>query len=676
MRVLRFLPRGGVGAAFAVIVLAVASAAGAVPAKPSPADRAPYATKGGKTASGDSSFSGAAHQHGGTEGHLPGSSANVKLVGKLEPTNAFGAIVPGQIADLAVYKDFAYLNSWAESTCTKGGVYVVDIRNPKKPKEVGFIPAVAGNYHGEGAQVISVNTNAFSGDLLAVNNERCADTAAGGGFDLYDVTDPLNPKTLVQGAGDQGGENSLNGQDPSNDYHSVFMWNDDGKVYLVGTDNEELHDVDIFDITNPRSPKSVNEYDFLDRFPQISQTVAHPRLNEIFNHDMVVKVVNGRDTLLDSYWDGGYVLADVESPGNATYVGDSDFENEDPLVPGISPPEGNAHQAEFSHDNTYFLGADEDFNPYRSDKFFIADQERPAVEVGGGTSPASLPDQTLSGKAVYGGYGCPADPTVLPQASDYTDAELGLQPGDERILLMQRGPSDDPSADYNGNGDLTDDACFPGEKAAKAFDAGWDAIVLVNRHLGSDDTNDVPFCGSGGYDPAKPMVTICTTHSGYHELFGTAPEFTTPYSSTDAPAIGEISVQRVRATSIFDGWGYLSLYRRGAGKVERIDSYAIPESLDPAFAFGFGDLSIHEVAMDPTRNLAYSSYYAGGMRVFSFGESGIQEVGHYIDAGGNNFWGTETFVTGNRLAGNLQGKRLFAGSDRDFGIFIFQYTGG
>jgi len=112
------------------------------------------------------------------------------------------------------------------------------------------------------------------------------------------------------------------------------------------------------------------------------------------------------------------------------------------------------------------------------------------------------------------------------------------------------------------------------------------------------------------------------------------------------------------------------------GKVERIDSYAIPESLDPAFAFGFGDLSIHEVAMDPTRNLAYSSYYAGGMRVFSFGESGIQEVGHYIDAGGNNFWGTETFVAGNRLAGNLQGKRLFAGSDRDFGIFIFQYTGG
>ena len=111
---------------------------------------------------------------------------------------------------------------------------------------------------------------------------------------------------------------------------------------------------------------------------------------------MVTKVIGGRDVLLNSYWDAGYVMLDVENPAKAKYIGDTDFAVEDPLVPGISPPEGNAHEAEFSHDSTYFLGADEDFNPYRSDKFFVDDQERPAVEVGGGTSPASLPDQTLS----------------------------------------------------------------------------------------------------------------------------------------------------------------------------------------------------------------------------------------------------------------------------------------
>ncbi len=664
----RLLPRVVVAMAAALALALVGGATATVPADAP--DRMPRA------GTGDSTSVGVHQQHGEPSGHLPGSSANVELVGELEPTRQFGPIVAGQIADLAVYKDFAYLNSWNEPACTKGGVYVVDIRNPRKPKEVAFIPAVPGNFHGEGAQVISVNSKKFTGDLLATNNEKCIDTDAGGGFDLYDVSDPRHPQALVQGAGDHGGEGKMNGPEPSNTYHSVFMWKDDGKVYLVATDNEEFHDVDIYDITNPRQPKGVAEYDLWESFPQIAQTDEHPRLSEIFNHDMVTKVVDGRDVLLDSYWDAGYVMLDVENPAHATYIGDSDFADEDPLVPGISPPEGNAHEAEFSHDSTYFLGADEDFGPYRPDKFFVDDQERPAVGVGGGTAAAALPDQTLSGKVVQGGYGCPADPTPLPLAGDYTDAELGLQPGDERILLMQRGPSGDPSADYNGNGDLTDDACFPGEKAARAFDAGWDAIVLVNRHLGADDSTSEPFCGSGAFEPGKPMVTVCTTHAAYHELFGTTPQFGTPYAPDDAPALGAVSVRRVLATSVFDGWGYLSLFRRGEGKVERIDSYAIPEALDPAFAFGFGDLSIHEIATDPGQNLAYSSYYAGGIRVFSFGESGIEEVGHYIDAEGNNFWGVETFVAGNQAPGNLKGKRLFAGSDRDHGIFIFRYTGG
>ena len=219
-------------------------------------------------------------------------------------------------------------------------------------------------------------------------------------------------------------------------------------------------------------------------------------------------------------------------------------------------------------------------------------------------------------------------------------------------------------------------ACFPGEPAATASAAGWDAIVLVNRHTGSDDSTSEPFCGSGAYDPAKPMVTICTTHAAYHELFGTTPQFGIPYTADDAPAIGAVSGKRVQATSKFDGWGYAHLYRTGTGKLARVGSFAIPEALDPAFAFGFGDLSIHEFATDPGQNLAYSSYYSGGVRVFRFGSSGLQEVGHYIDPQGSNFWGIETFTAGSRLAGNPVGWRLCAGSDRDHGVFIFRYTGG
>ena len=344
-------------AAASTLLPTIGSAAPAGTTNRGGSDRAAYTVTGGVApGSAASAFAGDA-QHGGAVGHLPGSSANVDLVGRLEPTSPFGPVVEGQIADVAVFKSFAYLNSWNEATCSKGGVYVADIRNPTKPSQVSFIPALPKNYHGEGAQGISVANRTFTGDVLAVNNETCGDTTVGGGFDLYDVTDPRTPRVLVQGFGDTGAEGRLSGPGTkAREYHSVFMWNDDGKTYLVASDDEELHDVDIFDISDPRRPKPVAEYDLAAKFPQILETPA-PHDNLVLNHDMVVKEIDGRDVLLESYWDAGYVLIDIEDPAKPKYIGDSDFGTADPLMPGLSP-EGNAHQAEFSFDNQYVLAAD------------------------------------------------------------------------------------------------------------------------------------------------------------------------------------------------------------------------------------------------------------------------------------------------------------------------------
>ena len=666
--------------ALAFLLLAAATATAHTGRYGGTEDRAPFNTM---PAEDDAApfFSGGAAQHEGDTGHLPASKSNVELVGSLEPTDAFGPIVEGQIADLAIFKNYAYLASWSEESCTRGGTYVVDITNPRRPVDTGvFLPALSKNYHGEGAHVISASTRHFTGDLLAVNNETCASTEVGGGFDLYDVSNPRDPKVLIQGAGDFGGEGQMVGKGTkAREYHSVFMWKDDGSVYLVGTDNQEFHDVDIFDISDPRNPRPVNEIDMLDKFPQIAEATP-PYGDEVFNHDMIVKEINGRDVLLDSYWDGGYLLVDIENPASPKYIGDVDFTGgkTDPLHPGNVAPEGNAHQAEFSADNKYFLAADEDFNPYRAHEFFIDGVKYPASEVGGGTSQATLPDQELDGPAVYGGYGCPQDPTPnVPEAP--TRESLGLTASQERILVMQRGPFGDPNEDYDGDGKIydDDDACFPGEKAAQAYDKGWDAVLLVNRHPDSGAAAaDEAYCGSGGYVAGKPMVTLCTTHGAFHELFGTEPRFETPYAVGDMPAIGDEASGQMRGTSRFDGWGYAHLFRNEAGKIREVDAYAIPEALDANYAFGFGDLSIHEFAADPQQNLAYVSYYSGGMRVFRFGEDGLTPVGHYIDKNGNNFWGVETFVAGQSAPRDLRGQTLFAGSDRDYGIQIFRYTGG
>jgi hypothetical protein len=111
------------------------------------------------------------------------------------------------------------------------------------------------------------------------------------------------------------------------------------------------------------------------------------------------------------------------------------------------------------------------------------------------------------------------------------------------------------------------------------------------------------------------------------------------------------------------------LFANTNGKMAELDTYAIPQAHDPAYATGYGDLSVHEVATSLSRtDLAYFSYYSGGFRVAKITGGKLTEVGHFIDVGGNNFWGVQVFT-------GADGKEYVAASDRDFGLYIFRYTG-
>ena len=126
-------------------------------------------------------------QHGAPGQHLPAVRENLEVVAKLRvqtpaafkfapgtpptPDPNQPDVVPGQIADLAVFKNTAYLASWSEPSCRRGGFFSVDISNPSAPRQLAFEPALPGTYHGEGTHAITLNTPAFAGDVLAVNNE-------------------------------------------------------------------------------------------------------------------------------------------------------------------------------------------------------------------------------------------------------------------------------------------------------------------------------------------------------------------------------------------------------------------------------------------------------------------------------------------------------------------------
>jgi hypothetical protein len=121
----------------------------------------------------------------------------------------------------------------------------------------------------------------------------------------------------------------------------------------------------------------------------------------------------------------------------------------------------------------------------------------------------------------------------------------------------------------------------------------------------------------------------------------------------------------VTFSAYFDGWGYVHLY--DPATMTELDTYALPEAHDQEFAEGFGDLSVHEVATSAKdASVAYVSYYAGGLRVIDVERKKIVEKAAHIAAGGNNLWGVETFSQG--------GKEYVAASDRDLGLYIYEYT--
>jgi hypothetical protein len=455
---------------------------------------------------------------------------------------------------------------------------------------------------------------------------------------------------LKLNVGDTGPDDgSLTGAQPVHQSHSTTMWTDDrGRTFVAATDNLELHDLDFFEITgDPANPRPVAEFDILDRFPEVYDNSAYG--DWVYNHDMSVRKVNGVWTLLLNYWDAGYVTLDVTDPADPKYIGDSSFDGADPLT-GWDPPEGNAHQGEFSHDGKYILAADEDFDTYR----LVSEIDGDRVDFGFGVpvigTPSQLrsdlvpsPGNPIEGDSRYVGEACSLAAVPAPQAG-------------ETVAIAVRG------------------TCDFEDKAMYAEQAGYDAVLIMQNDVGA-----APRCDATNLNMTTDNVPVQVTakmllipRSIGFRMLGVYDEATyscnpaTPGTNTPTPPVNTAGLP-VSLAFEFDGWGYTHVFENGKGKLRRIDSYAIPEGLDERYATGFGDLTVHEFATDPEVNIAYSAYYAAGMRVFSFGAGGLKEEGRYIPERGANFWGVEQFTQ--------NGVRYFAGSDRDYGLYIFRYTG-
>jgi hypothetical protein len=123
---------------------------------------------------GDDDFYSTMHeQHGPSTGHLPASSSNVDLVGKLKLVNFEGDVSDvSALQSSANGKWYAYVGDWG-AKCQTGGIHVVDISNPSNPVKIGFLNSTGSGYVTEGVQALHINTSAFTGDVLVISNEWC-----------------------------------------------------------------------------------------------------------------------------------------------------------------------------------------------------------------------------------------------------------------------------------------------------------------------------------------------------------------------------------------------------------------------------------------------------------------------------------------------------------------------
>ncbi len=573
---------------------------------------------------------------------VPPREEGLELVGKF---NLAGSLAgEGRVADVSAKGNYAYLTMFYEPTCERGGVQIVDISNPAAPKGVRYIPSHTDTYSGEGSQVVSLETPYFKGDLLIYQNEWCPGTTNGvGGITLVDVTNPKQPKKLVEGAGDftkkSGSQSPGQPQTKANQTHSAFAWHQrdadgdkTGKVFVVLVDDLEEPDVDILNITNPSKPKIVSETN-LDQFAQTGPTRPHG--DAVFSHDMIVKHIGGRDIMLMSYWDGGYVTLDVSNPAAPKPLSDTDFAPADPVRTQYGQtitPEGNAHQAEFTNDNEFFFATDEDFNPYRVIARFLggpaAGQTFTAAQ-GSETKPVNK-DNPLSGDTRFLGLAC--DP--VPAA------------GGDLIAVAERG------------------VCDFQVKLNNIAAAGYKGLIVFNR-TGVDGCETlVTMLAASQTTPA-----IFISRKDGFRLLGVepGPGYTCNEDGTGTATPPGPSVA-VDMSAVFDGWGYTHMYRTDlteGAKMEEVDTYAPPEGQLEEFAENFGDMTVHEVATDPDQRFVYVSHYALGMRVLRYDDSGLEEVGAFVEPGGSNYWGVEVHRIG--------GKEYILGSDRDRGLRIFDY---
>ncbi len=297
---------------------------------------------------------------------------NTRQIGELK--------LPGGLhGDVWAHGNFAYVGTWS-GPCPGTGVKIIDVSDAAHPHQVATAAGYP-NTSAEDMQVISVQTDFFTGDLLGVGLQDCGlpDQAPGlTGLDLWNVTDPTHPVHLgFYDVGPSGGVHELSltkrvigGQERVFGLAAVPF----AEVISTAFTDTPRGDFQLIDVTDPVHPTLADDWGagkdgglpygatfFADSgFPPPFDCTPPPgqeplcrgHFAAVFDHSATPSA-DGMTAYL-AYWDAGGIILDMSNPNDLNMIGRT-------LYPAGS--EGDTHSAVPNESGSLLVTTDEDFSP-------------------------------------------------------------------------------------------------------------------------------------------------------------------------------------------------------------------------------------------------------------------------------------------------------------------------
>jgi hypothetical protein len=533
----------------------------------------------------------------------------------------------GVFGDVAGHKNLAFVGKWHEG-CPGTGVDIIDISRPSAPVKLSDTNDYPDTSM-EDMQAMEVGGR----DVLAIGLQDCRNDPTPGagrsGLELYDITDPGNPRFLSlfntdEFAADSGGVHELDiTTTPSGDVLVLGAVPDLETRSSGGDGKNGTGDLLIWNINDPVNPILIGEWGVLDE-PSLgrdfyldvrkggdARTLLHsPRSNE-----------EGTRAYL-SYWDVGVITLDISDPLNPVYLGRTTF---------AEGEEGNAHSVDEARSGNVLIQADEDLTPFH---FELASNAFPdeylVVQAAFTPSVIGLTDREMDGEVVHVGRGCPAGSIA---AAEPTDPYLADPSG--KIALIEGG------------------GCRLDDKIVRAQLAGaTGAIVYSSTEEGEDlvpmDDGSVPLLDGTVTDLDIPTVLV-RRNTGL--LLRDSP-----------PPIMASTV------AVFNGWGYLRFFdMEDPANPKQLSTFATENTNNEAVASGGTWRSVHNPEV--WGDTLYASWFGDGVRVIDISDpSSPRELGSWSGEGASpdappvDIWSA------------VPHGDLLLVSDRNYGLYILRHT--